>query len=181
MQQQAYYKWAWWLLLLPLCDAVHAASCWIQLTPSKQNSEMQAWSSKFHAFSIRVNGGGKAMKVCRGVRGATTVEEDTRNAVLSATRDLLNQMVEANGIQRADIASVVFTTTRDLASEYPARAARGLGWLDVALLCAHEMDVPHGPKRCIRILLHWNTEKLPSEIRHIYTKGAASLRPDRVP
>ncbi len=119
------------------------------------------------------------MKVCRGVRGATTVEEDTRDAILSATRELLGQMIEANGIHRDDIASVVFTTTRDLASEYPARAARQLGWHDVALLCAHEMDVPHALKRCIRILLHWNTDKLASEIQHIYTKGAANLRPDR--
>jgi len=119
------------------------------------------------------------MTVCRGIRGATTVEEDTREAVLSATRELLIQMIEANDIHPDDVASVIFTTTPDLTSEYPALAARQLGWHDVALLCAHEMAVPYGLKRCIRVLLHWNTDKLASEIQHIYIKGAVNLRPDR--
>jgi chorismate mutase len=119
------------------------------------------------------------MIVCRGIRGATTVEEDTPEAVLSATRELLNQMVEANGIYPNDVASVIFTTTPDLISEYPARVARQLGWQDVALLCTHEMAVPHGIKRCIRVLLHWNTDKPASEIQHVYIKGAVNLRPDR--
>ena len=119
------------------------------------------------------------MIVCRGVRGATTVEEDTREAVLSATRELLTQMIEANGIQADEVASAVFTTTSDLTSEYPALAARQLGWHDVALLCAHEINVPHGLRCCIRILVHWNTEKPVSEIRHIYLNGAVHLRPDR--
>ena len=119
------------------------------------------------------------MIVCRGVRGATTVEEDTREAILSATRELLTQMIEANGIQADDVASAVFTTTADLTSEYPALAARQLGWHDVALLCTYEINVPHGLKHCIRILVHWNTEKPASEIRHIYIKGAVNLRPDR--
>jgi chorismate mutase len=120
------------------------------------------------------------MIICRGVRGATTVEEDTREAILSATRELLTHMIEANGIQTDDIASVIFTTTADLTAEYPALAARQLGWHDVALMCAHEINVPHGLKHCIRILLHWNTEKLATEVRHVYMKGAVSLRPDRV-
>jgi chorismate mutase len=120
------------------------------------------------------------MIVCRGVRGATTVEEDSREAILSATSELLTHMIEANGIQADDIASVIFTTTHDLTSEYPALAARQLGWNDVALLCGHEIAVPHGLKHCIRVLMHWNTEKVASEIRHIYIKGAVCLRPDRV-
>lgn len=120
------------------------------------------------------------MIVCRGARGATTVEEDSREAILSATRELLTQMIEANGIQADEIASAIFTTTPDLTSEYPALAARQLGWHDVALLCTHEINVPHGLKHCIRVLVHWNTEKVASEIRHIYIKGAVSLRPDRV-
>jgi len=120
------------------------------------------------------------MLVCRGVRGATTVEEDTREEILLATHELLSQMIEANNIQADDIASAVFTTTPDLTAEYPALAARQLGWHNVALLCTHEMSVSHGLKRCIRILLHWNTYKSASEIRHIYTKGAVTLRPDRV-
>jgi chorismate mutase len=119
------------------------------------------------------------MIVCRGVRGATTVEEDTGEAVLSATRELLNQMVEVNGIHPDDVASVIFTTTPDLISEYPARAARQLGWQNVALLCTHEMAVPQGLKRCIRILLHWNTDKPASEIQHVYIRGAVNLRPNR--
>ena len=119
------------------------------------------------------------MIACRGVRGATTVEEDTPDTILSATRELLVQMIEANGICPEDVASVMFTTTPDLTSEYPALAARQLGWHDVALLCAHEMNVPHSLKHCIRVLLHWNTDKLASEIQHVYVKGAVSLRPDR--
>ena len=119
------------------------------------------------------------MVVCRGVRGATTVEEDTREAVLNATRELLSQMIVANGICAEDVASAIFSTTPDLNSEYPALAARQLGWHEVALLCAHEINVPHGLKYCIRILLHWNTDKSASEIQHIYIKGAVNLRPDR--
>jgi chorismate mutase len=119
------------------------------------------------------------MIVCRGIRGATTVKEDTCDAILSATCELLVQMIQANDIHSDDVASVIFTTTSDLTSEYPALAARQLGWHDTALLCAHEMDVPHGLKHCIRILLHWNTHKPASEIQHIYINGAVGLRPDR--
>jgi chorismate mutase len=119
------------------------------------------------------------MTVCRGVRGATTVEQDNREAILDATRELLTQMIEANEIQTGDVASAIFTTTPDLTSEYPAVAARQLGWHNVALLCTHEMSVENGLKRCIRILLHWNTEKPASEIRHIYIRDAVNLRPDR--
>jgi chorismate mutase len=120
------------------------------------------------------------MKMCRGVRGATTVEEDSRGEILRATHELLTQMIQSNDIRPEDVASVIFTTTPDLSADYPALAARLPGWEDVALLCTHEMAVPHGLKRCIRILLHWNTEKPLSEMRHIYIKGAVVLRPDRV-
>jgi chorismate mutase len=120
------------------------------------------------------------MILCRGVRGATTVEHNTREAILRGTRELLTQMIEANGIHPDDVASAIFTTTPDLTAEYPALAARQLGWHDVALLCTHEMAVPHGLKHCIRVLMHWNTEKLASEIQHVYIKGAVNLRPDRV-
>jgi chorismate mutase len=119
------------------------------------------------------------MILCRGVRGATTVEHNTREAILSATRELLTRMVEANGIQPDDVASAIFTTTPDLSAEYPALAARQLGWHNVALLCTHEMAVPHGLKHCIRVLLHWNTEKLASEVQHVYIRSAVNLRPDR--
>lgn len=118
--------------------------------------------------------------MCRGVRGATTVENNTAAEILHATEELLRQMVDANGIEPEDVASVFFTTTPDLNAEYPALAARKLGWTDSALLCGHEMNVPHGLPKCIRILCHWNTTKSAAEIRHIYIKGAAHLRPDRV-
>ena len=115
----------------------------------------------------------------RGVRGATTVTENTREAILTATRELLEAMITANSITIDDIASVWFTTTTDVNAEYPAVAARQLGWLDVPLLCGHEMHVPGGLAYCIRVLLHWNTTVSQSAVRHIYLHEAVSLRPDR--
>jgi chorismate mutase len=115
----------------------------------------------------------------RGVRGATTAEANTREAILAATSELLCLMIEANKIEPDDVASAIFTTTIDLNADYPALAARALGWHDVALMCMHEMNVPHGLKQCIRILLHWNTEVAVSEVKHVYLKGAVNLRPDR--
>ena len=115
----------------------------------------------------------------RGIRGATAVKEDSAEAVLAATRELLEAMVAANGIAAPDIASVIFTVTPDLRSEYPARAARLMGWTDVALLGATEMDVATGLKRCIRVLLHVNTERAASAITHVYLHEARKLRGDR--
>lgn len=117
--------------------------------------------------------------VCRGVRGATTIEEDTPEAILKATRELLALMIHVNDIRSEDVASVYFTTTPDIVSQYPALAARQLGWLDVPLLCGHEMAVPHSLPRCIRVLIHWNTERSQPEIQHIYLGDAQSLRPDK--
>lgn len=118
-------------------------------------------------------------KMCRGIRGATTVEENTREAILEATRELLVLMIKHNGIVPDDVASVIFTTTMDLNAEYPAVAARQLGWHDAALMCAHEMAVPHGLKMCLRILIMWNTTLSAHEIHHVYINGAKHLRPDR--
>ena len=115
----------------------------------------------------------------RGVRGATTAEANTREAILTATHELLRLMIEANQIQPEDVASAIFTTTIDLNADYPALAARALGWHDVALLCMHEMNVPHGLKHCIRILLHWNTDVAAQHVKHVYINGAVHLRPDR--
>lgn len=117
--------------------------------------------------------------VCRGVRGATTVEGTNRELILTATAELLERMVQANGIEPEDVASAIFTTSPDLTAEYPALAARLMGWRDVALLCGHEMAVPSGLDRCVRILLHWNTTLAASDIEHVYIHGAANLRPDR--
>jgi chorismate mutase len=115
----------------------------------------------------------------RGIRGATAVKQDTAAEVLAATRELLEAIVAANAIAEADIASVIFTVTPDLKSEYPARAARALGWTSAALLGATEMDVATGLKRCIRVLLHVNTDRPSSQIKHIYLHEAKALRPDR--
>jgi len=115
---------------------------------------------------------------CHGVRGATTAEANTSDEILRATRQLLALLIRQNGIQEADVASAIFTTTPDLDAEFPALAARQLGWFDVALMCLHELDVPGSLRHCIRILVHWNTEKAPADIVHVYIKGAANLRPD---
>jgi chorismate mutase len=120
----------------------------------------------------------KRALACRGVRGATTVERNTRDALLAATRQLLALMIRRNGIEPEDVASAVFTSTRDLDAEFPALAARQLGWLDVPLLCGHEMDVPAALPHCIRVLILWNTEKSQKDIQHIYIHGAEALRPD---
>ncbi len=119
------------------------------------------------------------MSICRGVRGATTVERDDRELILQATRELLGFMIRLNGIRTEDVASAIFTTTPDLVSVFPATAARQLGWLDVPLMCAHEMHVPGSLERCVRILLHWNTDKPQPEIQHVYLHDARALRPDK--
>jgi chorismate mutase len=116
--------------------------------------------------------------MCRGVRGATTADSNTKDDILKATRQLLALMVRQNGIEHEDVASAFFSTTVDLDAEFPALAARQLGWLDIALMCTHELDVPGSLQSCIRILLHWNTTKPASEIVHVYIKDAARLRPD---
>jgi chorismate mutase len=117
--------------------------------------------------------------ICRGIRGATTVEENSAEAIQAATRELLYIMIRANQIHVNDVASVIFTTTRDLNATFPALAARQLGWYDAALLCGHEMEVPGALDRCVRILIHWNTTCRPEDIVHVYLHGAKGLRPDR--
>lgn len=123
--------------------------------------------------------GAASIKVCRGVRGATTASANTREEILAATREMLRYIIKANQITVEDVASAFFTTTADLNADYPALAARQLGWHEVALMCAHEMSVPHGLPMCIRVLIHWNTTKTPQEIHHIYLREAVHLRPDR--
>lgn len=115
---------------------------------------------------------------CRGVRGATTIETNTQEAILKGTLELLALMIRQNGIHQEDVASAIFTTTVDLNAEFPALAARQLGWQNVALMCGHELDVPGSLAQCVRILLHLNTDKPAEEIVHVYIKGAAKLRPD---
>jgi len=116
---------------------------------------------------------------CRGIRGATTASANTRDAILEATHDLLCQLVAANQLALDDIASAIFTTTPDLDAEFPAVAARALGWTDTALLSAHEIAVPGSLARCIRVLIHWNTTRRADEIIHVYLREARVLRPER--
>jgi chorismate mutase len=116
--------------------------------------------------------------LCRGIRGAITVDANTSQAVLDATAELLTAMIEANSIRPEDVASVIFTATPDLNAEFPALAARCLGWNDVALLCGQEMAVPGSLAMCLRVLLHVNTDKSADEIAHVYLRGAQALRPD---
>ena len=118
------------------------------------------------------------MMICRGVRGATTVETNSREEILAETRKLLALMIRQNGIRPEDVAFALFTVTRDLDAEFPALAARQLGWLEVPLMCSYEIAVPGSLSRCIRVMVNWNTTKTQSEIIHVYIKGAVKLRPD---
>jgi chorismate mutase len=115
----------------------------------------------------------------RGIRGAISVDEDTSTEVLAATRELLEAILSSNGLDEYDnIISAVFTTTPDLTSAFPAEAARGLGMNHVPLLCASEIAVAGAMPRCIRVLLHVNTDRKPEEIVHVYLRDARKLRPD---
>ena len=114
----------------------------------------------------------------RGVRGATTVEHNSRQAILEATQELLGEMIEANGIAEDDVASVLFTATPGLDAAYPAGAARALGWTRTALMGFQEAHVINGLQQCVRVLIHWNTDKPMEQIQHIFLHGAAVLRPD---
>ncbi len=120
----------------------------------------------------------EAMRL-RGIRGATTVEANTREAILEAATELLAALIEANSVQADDIASAFFTTTPDLTAEFPAVAARQtFGWSNVALMCGHEMNVPGSLPMCLRILLHVNTDRPARELKFIYLRGARALRND---
>jgi chorismate mutase len=117
----------------------------------------------------------------RGVRGATTIEFDSTDNVLSATKELLGAILHANSdLQTDDIASAIFTVTDDIVSAYPALAARQIGWTQVPMLCAREIPVEGSLPLCIRVLIHWNTDKSQSEIKHVYLQEAVKLRPDWV-
>lgn len=115
----------------------------------------------------------------RGVRGAITVEQNTQSEILSATKELLIEILERNALHdHAEIVSAIFTTTPDLNASFPAEAARELGMNQVPLLCASEIDVPNALAMVIRVLLHVNSDKLQSEMVHIYLRDAKKLRRD---
>jgi tryptophan synthase alpha chain len=121
---------------------------------------------------------GHGYVACRGIRGATTVETNTSEDILEATTDLLDAIIRLNDIASEDVVSAIFTTTPEITASFPAMAARELGWTDVPLLCAHEMAVPGSLRGVVRILLHINTTRAPSEIRHVYLRAAGALRPE---
>lgn len=114
---------------------------------------------------------------CRGIRGATTVERNDRDEILAATDEMLQLLIQKNDIQPEHIVSALFTLTDDLNAEFPALAARKLGWTENALMCAREIPVPGSLSKCIRVLLHVNTTRSLSEIQHVYMRGAVNLRP----
>lgn len=113
----------------------------------------------------------------RGIRGATTVERNDRDEILAATTELLTLIVQLNGLRSEDVAYVWFTVTPDLDAEFPAFAARELGWTEVPLMCGREIPVPGALPLCIRLLVSWNTAKAQHEVRHVFLHGARELRP----
>ena len=118
----------------------------------------------------------------RGIRGATTAAENSAEAIVEATTELLEELVSLNGLDRDELCFAYFTTTLDLDAEFPALAARRLGWVGVPLLCGNDMIVP-GPNprsvpKCIRILLLYNTDRAQSEMKSAYLRGAQAIRAD---
>ena len=117
----------------------------------------------------------------RGIRGAITVTADEPELILQATRELLEEILAENGgMHPEDVASAIFTVTDDLASTFPAQAARQMGWDLVPMLCAREIPVPNSLPRVIRVLVHWNTNLPQDRITHVYLRDAVKLRPDLV-
>lgn len=114
----------------------------------------------------------------RALRGATTVGEDTEAQVTERIQELLTEVMTRNGLELDDVISVIFTATADVVSMFPATAARGIGFGAVPLLCASEIPVPGAMPRCLRVLLHVNTDRRPDELRHVYLHGAQGLRDD---
>jgi chorismate mutase len=119
--------------------------------------------------------------VVRGIRGATTVESDDADLIISATQEMLIAINQANpGLISEDIGSAIFTVTNDLTSIHPALAARKMGWNSVPMMCACEIPVPGSLPLCIRVLIHWNTEREQKTVKHVYLHKAIRLRPDLV-
>ena len=112
------------------------------------------------------------------VRGAVTVDRDEAALVVDATEGLLTAILERNGVTPEEVVSIIFTSTPDLTSEFPAAAARRIGLADVPLLCASEIAVPGALERCVRVLLHVHTDRARAQLRHVYLGGARALRED---
>jgi chorismate mutase len=118
------------------------------------------------------------LRMVRAIRGATTVNENREKDIIDATGELLRIMLEKNGIKESDIISIIFSATQDLNAAFPAAAARRMGLDKVALLCVNEIDVPGSLKKCIRILMHFNSDRDSRDLKYVYLKDAQKLRPD---
>ena len=118
------------------------------------------------------------MTVCRGIRGATTVDHNTKDEIFASTSELFLKVVEANQVEESQVAAVHFTTTQDINAAFPATAVREMGWERTAMLCSHEIAVPGSLSMCIRLLILVNTDRKPDELVNVYLKGAINLRPD---
>lgn len=114
----------------------------------------------------------------RAIRGAITVDSNDRQDILNATDELLRALIKENSLVKEDIISIIFSVTSDLNAVFPAVAARQMGLTDIAMMCTHEVDVPGSLRRCIRVMMHFNTEKSNAELKYIYLKDAKKLRPD---
>ena len=118
------------------------------------------------------------MTAVRALRGATTIDSDTAEDVRERTITLLREMIERNGVDHEDIISVLFTATEDIHSMFPASAARDIGFGDIPLICARELDIVDATPRCIRVLMHLTTDRNRAQLRHVYLEGASGLRDD---
>ena len=114
----------------------------------------------------------------RALRGATTLDDDTKDQVASRTQALVAAMLDRNNVSKDDLISIVFTATDDIHSMFPATAAREVGLGDVPLLCARELDVEGATPKCIRVLMHVMTDRARSDLHHVYLEGARALRDD---
>lgn len=114
----------------------------------------------------------------RALRGAITVPENTRPSLLAAAEELLQSLIEDNGIEPEAVVTATFTTTADLTAAYPAEAARSLGWTQAGLLCVEEMPVEGALEKCLRVLVLWESNRPQSTMKHQYLRGAEDLRPD---
>lgn len=139
---------------------------------------MDCGDKSFVVESLKTIELGNFAMQCRGVRGATTVAVNNRDEILKATRQMMALIIRTNEIRKEDVAAATFTVTKDIDAEFPALAARQLGWLEVPLLCGYEISVPNSLPMCVRVLVLWNTSRTQEEVHHIYLREAQRLRPD---
>lgn len=114
----------------------------------------------------------------RAIRGATTIDRNSTDEIYAATVELLKEMTTRNVLGKDDIISIIFSVTSDINAAFPAAAARQMGWTSTAMMCTYEIDVPGSLRKCIRVMMHIETEKENSELKYVYLREAKKLRPD---